>query len=111
VALHFTVQPLARSQYSLLPLSQLDVSAGPTAPNPAASTGKAAARPAAVAAAAAAVAAEDVFGRAASLQDKQLAQAECGGGSRGGSFTAGMRQQGGMHMRSDSANHDSVQVV
>ena len=116
MALHFTVQRLARSHYSLLPLSQLDDSAGHTAPNPAASTGKAAASPAAVAAAVAAdvttggSGSEDVFSWAASLQDKQLAQAECGGGSRGGSFTAGMRQQGSMHMRSDSANHDSVRV-
>ena len=116
VALHFTVQRLARSQYSLLPLSQLDDSMGHPLTKPAASMGKAAASPVAVAAAAAAVTvaggggSERLFSREASLQDKQLALAECGGGSRGGSFTAGMRQQGGMHMRSDSANHDSVRV-
>lgn len=112
VAVHLTVQRLGRSHYSLLPLSQLDNDAGYTVPNPAAGVGKAAASPAAVTAAVTigGSGSEDVFSRGASLQDKQLAQAECGGGSRGGSFTAGMRQQGSMHMRSDSANHDSVRV-
>ena len=113
VAVHFAVQRLVRTPYSLLPLSQLDDGVGHTIPNPAAGTGKAAGSPAPVAAAAVAGdgCGERVFSREASLQDKQLVQAECGGGgSRGGSFTAGMRQQGSMHMRSDSANHDSVRV-
>lgn len=62
------------------------------------------------------IAAEDaVFSREASLTDKQLTLAECGGGtggvnSRGGSFSGAARQQGGMHMRSDSANDESIRV-
>jgi hypothetical protein len=74
-------------------------------PSPAVSKGKAASGPAA---GAAAENDEDgVFSREAS---KLLAAAECGAGSRGGSFTAGLRQQGSLHMRSDSANDDSARV-
>jgi hypothetical protein len=106
VALYLAAQRLGRSQYSLLPVSQLNDGTSHALQNPASSKGKAADSPAA-AAAAFATDADGVFSREAS---KQLALAECGAGSRGGSFTAGLRQQGSLHMRSDSANDDSAQV-
>ena len=110
VVLYMAARRLGRSQYSLLPVSQVADGVGDAQPDPAFSEHKAAGKAAASPAAEAAAGICDEDGVLSREASKLLAAAERGAGSRGASFTGGLRQQGSMHMRSDSANADSAWV-